>query len=79
MILADFWSAFQAKAHFDAAIHSLASTSGTLIKWLFTTNAGRAKMKRALLKPVWFDEHDVLLPEAETGGYRQRGLGRLVA
>jgi acyl-CoA reductase-like NAD-dependent aldehyde dehydrogenase len=26
---------------------------------------------------VWINDHNKLLPEAETGGYRQSGLGRL--
>ena len=46
---------------------------------VWTKDGGRAlRIARALRNgTVWINDHNKLLPEAETGGYRQSGLGRL--
>lgn len=46
---------------------------------VWTNDGARAlRVARALRNgTVWINEHNKLLPEAETGGYRQSGLGRL--
>jgi betaine-aldehyde dehydrogenase len=46
---------------------------------IWTNDVARAhRVARALRNgTVWINEHNKLMPEAETGGYRQSGLGRL--
>lgn len=72
LVLETFGSEAQALEKANNAVFGLSAS-------VWTDNAARAmRVARALRNgTVWINDHNRLFAEAETGGYRQSGLGRL--
>ncbi|MFV2002787.1 MAG: aldehyde dehydrogenase family protein, partial [Paracoccaceae bacterium] len=63
----------------EQAVHSANDTRYGLSASVFTSDEARSKRMARALKSgtVWINCHNRLFAEAETGGYKQSGLGRL--
>ena len=63
----------------EEGVVSANATRYGLAASLYTTDEGRSKRVARALKSgtVWINCHNRLFAEAETGGYRESGLGRL--
>jgi betaine-aldehyde dehydrogenase len=72
LVLESFESEAEAIAKANDTVFGLSAS-------VWTHDGARAlRVARALRNgTVWINDHNRLLPEAETGGYRQSGLGRL--
>ena len=78
----EIFAPFLVLESFETEAEAVAKANDTvfgLSASVWTRDGARAmRIARALRNgTVWINDHNRLLPEAETGGYRQSGLGRL--